>query len=132
MNENLMQVWENCLQFMKDNCEIKVVDHGEGIAPDEIVKIFDPFYTTKELGNGLGLLITYRILKDHGGSISVKSKPGEGTTFILSIPVRRKAVQELPSSVEERKNSEETFRILSWLRSGSKTIRKIRISHKIF
>lgn len=85
------------LREKKDSCEIQITDYGKGIPASEITRIFDPFYTTKETGNGLGLLVTYRVIKDHGGSISVKSKPGEGTTFFISIPLRRKAVQKLPS-----------------------------------
>ena len=85
------------LREKKDSMEIQVTDYGTGIPASEITRIFDPFYTTKETGNGLGLLVTYRVIKDHGGNISVKSKPGEGTTFFISIPLRRKAVQKLPS-----------------------------------
>ena len=85
------------LREKKESMEIQVTDYGTGIPASEITRIFDPFYTTKETGNGLGLLVTYRVIKDHGGNISVKSKPGEGTTFFISIPLRRKAVQKLPS-----------------------------------
>lgn len=85
------------LREKKDFCEIQITDYGKGIPASEITRIFDPFYTTKETGNGLGLLVTYRVIKDHGGNISVKSKPGEGTTFFISIPLRRKAIQKLPS-----------------------------------
>jgi len=83
------------LKEKDDICIISFTDQGKGITPAEIGKIFDPYYTTKESGNGLGLLITYRIIKDHGGSISVKSNHGSGTSFILSIPVRKKAVKLL-------------------------------------
>ncbi|EKD25800.1 MAG: sensor protein ZraS [uncultured bacterium] len=79
----------------EDFCQISIKDYGKGISASDIDKIFDPFYTTKETGNGLGLLITYRIIKDHGGTISVKSKPGEGTVFSLSLPLRKKAVKQL-------------------------------------
>jgi len=79
-----------------DWCEIRITDFGKGIPASEIGKIFDPYYSTKESGNGLGLLITYRIIKDHNGMISVKSRPGKGTTFTIAIPLRHKAVQMLP------------------------------------
>ncbi|MBN2143530.1 MAG: PAS domain-containing sensor histidine kinase [Candidatus Aureabacteria bacterium] len=85
------------VQDKNDSCEIEIKDQGKGISSSEMTKIFDPFYTTKETGNGLGLVITYRIIKDHGGSISVKSKPGQGTTFLISIPIRRRAVKQLPA-----------------------------------
>jgi len=53
-------------------------------------QIFDPFFTTKRSkgGTGLGLAIVYRILEEHGGGISVKSRPGAGTTFTIRIPAR--------------------------------------------
>nr|MBP9561032.1 hypothetical protein [Syntrophorhabdaceae bacterium] len=52
--------------------------------------IFDYYYTTKDKGIGLGLAISYLIIKDHGGSIKVKSKEGEGTTFIITMPAERR------------------------------------------
>jgi signal transduction histidine kinase len=94
---------EILIQNKKGACEVSVKDHGKGIPSAEMIKIFDPYYTTKEGGNGLGLLITYRILKDHGGSISFKSKLGQGSTFSLSIPIRRKAVQMLSSGAAENR-----------------------------
>ncbi len=68
-------------------CEIIVADNGPGIAPDHIKKIFDPFFTTKESGTGLGLSIVHRIIEDHGGTISVESTPGRGTTFRVRLPM---------------------------------------------
>lgn len=61
-------------------------DHGTGIQPEEIDKIFQPYFTSKEAGIGLGLAITERIIREHGGSISVKSEPGEGTIFTVILP----------------------------------------------
>jgi nitrogen fixation/metabolism regulation signal transduction histidine kinase len=61
-------------------------DQGAGIAPEELDKIFQPYFTTKEAGIGLGLAITERIVKEHGGEIIVASTPGEGTTFTVVIP----------------------------------------------
>jgi signal transduction histidine kinase len=84
------------IRFRKNGCEIRIQDEGRGIPPADVQRIFDPYYTTKESGNGLGLLVTYRVVKDHGGTISVKSNPGRGTEFVLTIPVRRKAVKMLP------------------------------------
>ena len=68
---------------------VTVSDTGHGIPPEHMEKIFDPFFTTKPVGEGtgLGLSITYGIVKRHGGSISVESSPGAGTTFTVSIPV---------------------------------------------
>jgi len=70
---------------------ITVTDTGHGMTDDTLLHIFDPFYTTKEVGvgTGLGLSIVYGIIEDHGGRISAWSRPGEGTTF--EIRLRRNA-----------------------------------------
>ncbi|MBS1609236.1 MAG: HAMP domain-containing histidine kinase, partial [Bacteroidetes bacterium] len=67
--------------------EIKVADNGNGIPQNIIDKIFQPFFTTKPTGQGtgLGLSLTYDIVKAHGGEIKVETKEGEGTTFILQL-----------------------------------------------
>jgi len=62
---------------------IQVADNGPGIPPDVQDKIFVPFFTTKEDGSGIGLSLSRRIMRLHGGSISVRSSPEEGTTFTL-------------------------------------------------
>jgi two-component system NtrC family sensor kinase len=69
--------------------EIEVTDTGPGIPEENIEKIFDPFFTTKETGHGvgLGLAISYGIIKEHKGSISVESKIGQGTTFTIRFPI---------------------------------------------
>lgn len=64
-------------------------DQGRGILADDISKIFQPYFTTKEAGIGLGLAITERIVKEHGGEIRVESREGEGTTFTVILPVRK-------------------------------------------
>jgi two-component system NtrC family sensor kinase len=68
---------------------IDVTDTGDGIKPDDLDHIFDPFYTTKDVGSGtgLGLSVTYSIVKKHGGYIEVKSEVGRGTTFSVFLPV---------------------------------------------
>jgi PAS domain S-box-containing protein len=71
----------------RESIEIAVNDTGEGISKDDIVKIFDPFYTTKDSGNGLGLAITHGIIKQHNGTIDVDSKLGRGTTFKITLPL---------------------------------------------
>ncbi len=77
-----------------DNVVVRVSDTGSGIAPEYMKNIFDPFFTTKPVGEGtgLGLSVTYSIIERHRGSIKVESAPGEGTTFIITIPTdaRRK------------------------------------------
>ncbi len=77
-----------------DSCEfieVKISDNGKGINEDIMNSIFDPFFTTKrdKGGTGLGLSISYGIIKEHGGEIKVSSKSGEGTEFLITIPVRR-------------------------------------------
>ena len=69
--------------------EIKVTDNGDGIPQNIIDKIFQPFFTTKPTGQGtgLGLSLSYDIIKAHGGEIKVESKNGEGSTFIIQLPV---------------------------------------------
>lgn len=69
--------------------QISIKDSGKGMTSDVIEKIFDPFFTTKSVGKGtgLGLSISYGIVKQHGGEIQVKSEPGKGTEFIVTIPI---------------------------------------------
>jgi len=66
-----------------------VRDHGCGIGPEQMEKLFTPFFTTKARGTGLGLAVSYGIVRDHGGEIRVESRAGEGTTFIVVLPVRQ-------------------------------------------
>jgi signal transduction histidine kinase len=64
-----------------------IKDTGQGIPPERLSRIFDPFYTTKEKGLGLGMAITHRIIEDHKGTIDVQSQVGFGTTFTIHLPV---------------------------------------------
>ncbi|HEX9913181.1 MAG TPA: ATP-binding protein [candidate division Zixibacteria bacterium] len=66
---------------------IKIKDSGPGIPEENLSKIFQPYFTTKDKGTGLGLAIAYRIIADHKGKIEVESKLSEGTTFIIRLPV---------------------------------------------
>jgi two-component system sensor histidine kinase PilS (NtrC family) len=66
--------------------EIRFKDTGSGISKDVLSNIFFPFFTTKRNGTGLGLSIAYRVVEDHGGSIAVESRPGEGTEFTITLP----------------------------------------------
>lgn len=65
---------------------VSVIDDGEGISPENIEKIFDPFFSTKDKGTGLGLAIAHKIMQTHGGFIRVYRNPGKGSTFCVSFP----------------------------------------------
>jgi PAS domain S-box-containing protein len=71
---------------------ISVEDNGKGIDREHLDKIFDPYFTTKEKGSGLGLAMSYSIIKRHGGRITVKSQVGAGTTFYIYLPASEKEV----------------------------------------
>jgi two-component system sensor histidine kinase AtoS len=71
--------------------ELKVEDTGPGIPATKLTTVFDPFYTTKATGTGLGLFVSQRIVKLHSGSIDVASTVGQGTTFTIRLPVWREA-----------------------------------------
>jgi len=67
--------------------QIRMQDTGEGISPEHLSTIFDPFFTTKSKGLGLGLSISQKIVEGHGGSIEVESSTGQGSIFIINLPV---------------------------------------------
>jgi two-component system, NtrC family, sensor kinase len=73
-----------------DTVCIRVIDNGCGIPPENLERIFDPFFTSKPVGKGtgLGLSISWGIVRRHGGDIAVESSPGKGTTFSVTLPVR--------------------------------------------
>jgi len=73
---------------------VEVRDTGPGLSPDEIAKIFEPFYTTKSNGTGLGLAVSYGIIQQHGGRIDVNSTAGVGTTFTVRLPIRPAAEED--------------------------------------
>ena len=73
-----------------DYVEIAIGDHGVGMSEDMLQKIFDPYFTTKQEGSGLGLASCYSIVTKHGGFIEAESTPGEGSTFTLYLPASRK------------------------------------------
>jgi signal transduction histidine kinase len=73
----------------KNSTYLAVEDNGSGISPEIIHNIFNPFFTTKTRGTGLGLAVSKRIAKEHGGDLTVESAPGEGSVFTLEILDRR-------------------------------------------
>jgi two-component system sensor histidine kinase HydH len=90
---NAIQAMENggtltvqCTAGTAGYINITVKDTGLGISPDQLNKIFDPYFTTKKRGTGLGLAIVYKIIEAHQGQIVVDSTIGEGTSFTITIP----------------------------------------------
>jgi two-component system NtrC family sensor kinase len=71
-----------------DEIHVKVADNGKGIPSDRLTRIFEPFYTTKAAGRGtgLGLSVSHRIIRQHGGRIGVESQLGMGSTFTIVLP----------------------------------------------
>ena len=96
----LLNIYLNAMQAMKDGgtltirCEaeddhyarIKISDTGPGIKPDHLSRIFDPYFTTKNKGTGLGLALVYKIIEAHQAQMKVESTPGNGATFTLRFP----------------------------------------------
>jgi two-component system, NtrC family, nitrogen regulation sensor histidine kinase NtrY len=77
---------------------VEVSDTGTGLTPEEIERIFTPYYTTKQHGTGLGLAIVQSVVSDHGGKIDVQSTPGRGTTFRVELPDNLDKLVSLPES----------------------------------
>ncbi|MBM4286502.1 MAG: GHKL domain-containing protein, partial [Deltaproteobacteria bacterium] len=80
---------EICLTSGSENRQVwfSVQDTGMGIPQESMEKIFNPFFTTKEKGSGLGLAVIHKIISDHHGSVSVESTPGQGTSFLVKLPL---------------------------------------------
>jgi signal transduction histidine kinase len=72
-----------------DSVGISITDNGVGIESEKIKKIFEPYYSTKDYGTGLGLTIVYKIIQEHGGNIKVESKKGEGSDFTIFLPLSK-------------------------------------------
>lgn len=105
LQQVLVNLMLNAVQAMQPNghldlsvssqgkeARIVVSDTGAGITPEALAHIFDPFFTTKNEGTGLGLSLSYAIVKDHSGDIEVDSEPGRGTTFRITFPRLFRAV----------------------------------------
>jgi PAS domain S-box-containing protein len=72
---------------VNDNIKISIEDNGVGMSEEQVKRIGEPFYTTKAMGTGLGLMVSYKIIQNHKGSISVKSELNKGTTFDIMLPL---------------------------------------------
>jgi signal transduction histidine kinase len=70
---------------------IEVSDSGVGIPPDVLSRIFEPYFTTKEMGSGLGLTLVFKIIREHKGEVTVESAPGKGSAFVITLPLPQKA-----------------------------------------
>jgi signal transduction histidine kinase len=73
--------------LFRDRVEVIISDSGSGIPPEQMEKIFNYYYTTKEKGVGLGLPIAHRIIEAHGGQLKVESKVGVGTKVTITLPI---------------------------------------------
>jgi signal transduction histidine kinase len=73
--------------FNDTEIELSVRDSGTGISEENLPKIFEPYFTTKPTGTGLGLTLVFKIIREHQGDLSVKSREGEGTDFIITLPI---------------------------------------------
>ncbi|MBP5552440.1 MAG: ATP-binding protein, partial [Spirochaetales bacterium] len=103
MEQSILNLVKNAMQAMpedrdnpsivistfieSDMVKVSVQDNGCGMTEDQMSKIFEPYYTTKSSGTGLGLTVLFKIMKQHGGDVTVHSTQGEGSEFILQIPV---------------------------------------------
>lgn len=76
-------------EVRQSGVRLEVSDTGTGLTSEECSRLFTPYYTTKQQGTGLGLAIVQSVVSDHGGTISVSSEPGRGTTFRIDLPLRR-------------------------------------------
>lgn len=116
IHEVFLNVLQNAIEAIRSNGVIRVstwrdatkvcaqiADNGKGIPNDQIYKIFTPFYTTKEEGSGLGLAFAQRIVKDHGGAITVTSVEGTGATFLVTLPIHREA-EIAPAAVNAQRD----------------------------
>ncbi|MEM9102099.1 MAG: ATP-binding protein [Pseudomonadota bacterium] len=102
----LMNVIENSIQAMsttekyqsmltidisvnEEVVNFMINDNGSGIEPEKLDEVFEPFYTTKQNGTGLGLSVVNSVVRQHSGELVVRSKPGLGTQFVISLPLRK-------------------------------------------
>jgi signal transduction histidine kinase len=112
INQVFMNLFVNAAQAIERRGEIRIAtglagdqvwaevsDTGCGIAAEHLGRIFEPFFTTKPVGQGtgLGLALSYSIVKKHHGTLQVCSKPGAGTTFRITLPVRQPVAQAQPA-----------------------------------
>src|SRR6478735_1579951 len=95
----VLRTWHH---LERESVVLEVSDDGPGVPEEVQPRVFDPFFTTKEVGKGtgLGLTVAYAIIQEHGGRISVKSEPGAGASFFVSLPVSDGPVKPVPKEPE--------------------------------
>ena len=86
--------------FDDENIFLNFVDNGPGIPADQVSRVFDPYFTTKKTGSGLGLMIVRRIVHEHGGEIEFASREGKGTKVTVYLPRVEKLMRFLPDKSE--------------------------------
>jgi two-component system, sporulation sensor kinase E len=87
--------------------EVTFSDTGVGVPKEKLNKVFEPFYTTKETGSGLGLVMVHRIIKDHAGTLMFSSEEGKGTKVTVSLPLRGKETPLLQDATGDQDSSDE-------------------------
>ena len=108
MEQVFFNLLKNALEAMKDGSAIDIVldaddqnvivsfrDNGIGMDAEQLAHLFEPYRTTKEKGTGLGLMVSKRIVTDHGGTIAAESAPGKGTAFTVTLPRLERRVRAL-------------------------------------
>jgi two-component system cell cycle sensor histidine kinase/response regulator CckA len=99
--ENIINAGDSVLPLRRgEYVKISIKDNGMGIAKEHLPRIFDPYFTTKQKGSGLGLATAYSVIKRHGGHISVESEVGVGTTFHIYLPATRE--KSAPRTTQEK------------------------------
>ncbi|MCK7583254.1 MAG: ATP-binding protein [Chromatiales bacterium] len=96
------------VEARQDSCiELRVRDNGPGIAPEVAARVFEPFFTTRASGTGLGLAVVQAVAQAHGGTAWVDSVPGRGATFGMRLPTAKSQVPGLKSQVEKAETDPE-------------------------
>jgi len=108
MEQVFFNLLKNALEAMKDggtvcisldaddrNVTLSFKDNGMGMSEAQLLHLFEPYRTSKEKGTGLGLMVSKRIVTDHGGTIAAASKAGEGTTFTVTLPRLERRIRVL-------------------------------------
>lgn len=100
------------LEASVDYAFIEVIDDGCGIEDDALLKIFDPFYSSKGRGRGIGLAAVAGIVKDHQGDIGIRTRPSVGTTFVIAFPLTDRPAETTPRPAGDRQEAAENIRVL--------------------